>query len=58
MSENVPAAEQRDEDERIPWQQTVFDDLFLMIAAGLVFPTLVYIVWGLWALANVEMFQP
>ena len=44
--------------EKLPWQQLVFDDVFLLIMAGLVTPTLFYIVWGLWSLNNVEFFAP
>lgn len=48
--------EERDEKERIPWQQMIFDDIFLLVMAGLVVPTLFYIVWGLWSLSSVEFF--
>lgn len=44
--------------ENIPWQQVVLDDIFLLMAAGLVVPTLLYIVWGLMELANVPVFVP
>lgn len=54
MSEGSPT-EDRDR-ERIPWQQVLFDDIFLLVMAGLVVPTLFYIVWGLWSLSNVEQF--
>ncbi|MEZ4521617.1 MAG: hypothetical protein R3A46_08245 [Thermomicrobiales bacterium] len=60
MAENTPPeppAEPRDE-ERFPWQQVLFDDIFLLLMAGLVTPTLFYIVWGLWSLSNVRVFQP
>lgn len=51
--------EQRDDqDERIPWQQMLLDDVFLLIMAGLVVPTLFYLVWGLWSLSNVPQFIP
>jgi hypothetical protein len=41
-----------------PWQQLLLDDVFLLLAAGLVVPTLLYIVWGLMELANVRVFVP
>ena len=44
--------------ERVPWQQALLDDIFLLMAAGLVVPTLLYIVWGLMELANVRVFVP
>lgn len=49
-----PTTEQQE--EREPWQQRIFDDVFLLLAAGLVIPTLFYIVWGLWSISNVEFF--
>lgn len=42
--------------ERVPWQQVLLDDIFLLLLAGLVVPTLTYIVWGLISLANVPLF--
>ena len=44
------------ERERMPWQQMLFDDIFLLIMAGLVVPTVFYLVWGLWSISNVELF--
>lgn len=46
------------DDEPIPWQQALTDDVFLLLMAGLVVPTLFYIVWGLLELANVKIFTP
>lgn len=43
-------------DERIPWQQLALDDVFLLVMAGLVVPTLFYIVWGLIELSRVRLF--
>ena len=34
------------------------DDIFLLLAIGLVVPTLLYIVWGLMDLASVPVFKP
>lgn len=56
MSDTVP--DEPRVDDRLPWQQILVDDIFLMIGAGLVIPTLIYLVWGLWSLSNVAMFQP
>lgn len=44
--------------QRTPWQQIFMDDIFLLLAAGLVVPTLFYIVWGLMDLASVPVFRP
>jgi hypothetical protein len=44
--------------ERLPWQQFLLDDIFLLTMAGLVVPTLLYIVWGLMELSNVPVFAP
>ena len=33
--------------ERVPLFQRLFDDIFLLLAAGMIVPTLFYIVWGL-----------
>ena len=42
--------------QRVPWQQVLLDDIFLLIMAGLVVPTLFYILWGLISLGNVPLF--
>jgi hypothetical protein len=55
MDADEPTAEQPS-NERVPWQQLILDDIFLLLMAGLVVPTLFYIVWGLWTLGNVEFF--
>jgi len=41
---------------QIPWQQILLDDIFLLLLAGLLVPTLFYIVWGLMSLGNVPLF--
>ena len=41
---------------RVPWQQVLLDDIFLLAMAGLVIPTLFYIVWGLMSLGEVPIF--
>jgi len=40
------------------WQQRLMDDVYLLLAAGLITPTIIYIAWGLIELANVEPFTP
>jgi hypothetical protein len=52
------SATQDDPEERLPWQQFLLDDIFLLTMAGLVVPTLLYIVWGLMELSNVPVFAP
>jgi hypothetical protein len=42
---------------RVPWQQLLLDDIFLLVMAGLVVPTLFYIVWGLMSLGEVPLFH-
>ncbi len=44
--------------DKVPWQQAMLDDVFMLLMAGLVVPTLFYIVWGLMELANVPVFTP
>lgn len=44
--------------ERLPWQQMLLDDVFLLMVIGLVVPTLLYIVWGLIELGGVLVFTP
>ena len=56
MAEEEQAVEQAAE-EREPWQQVFFDDIFLLILAGLVVPTIFYLVWGLWSISNVPFFD-
>jgi hypothetical protein len=45
--------EPQPESALIPWQQRLFDDVFLLLMAGLVVPTLFYTVWGLFELSNI-----
>jgi hypothetical protein len=45
-------------DEPVPWQQTLFDDIFLLLTIGLAVPTVVYLLWGLMELASVPPFVP
>ena len=54
MTDREPSAS--DSEERVPWPQLLLDDLFLLVAFGLIVPTLFYIVWGLIELSNVPLF--
>lgn len=45
-------------EQRPPWPQLLLDDVFLLVACGLVVPTLFYIVWGLMELAMIPVFKP
>jgi hypothetical protein len=51
MSEDTPS--QNRHGAPIPLAQRLFDDLFLLLAAGMIVPTLFYIVWGLISLLTV-----
>lgn len=42
--------------ERVPLFQRLFDDIFLLLAAGMIVPTLFYIVWGLISLLGTPEF--
>jgi hypothetical protein len=42
---------------RVPWQQLLLDDIFLLFMAGMVIPTAFYIVWGLMSLGEVQIFS-
>ena len=45
--------EDRDQtDERLPWQQKVLDNLWLLLALSILVPGLMYLLWGLWELAH------
>lgn len=44
-------------DRRIPWQQALMDDIFLLVTFGLAVPTFFYIVWGLMSLGEVPIFS-
>lgn len=44
--------------QRTPWQQILFDDIFLLLMIGLVVPTLLYSIWGLMSLGEVPLFTP
>jgi hypothetical protein len=52
-----PEEGQRSADRPVPWQQVLLDDIFLLFLAGMVIPTLFYIVWGLVSLGEVPIFS-
>lgn len=41
------------ENEPIPSGQVFSDNIFLLLVLGIVVPTVVYTVWGLWEIMNV-----
>ena len=41
--------------ERVPWQQVLLDDVFLLLLLGVAVPVLLYIIWGLMELANLPV---
>ncbi|MFN8532782.1 MAG: hypothetical protein U0556_04475 [Dehalococcoidia bacterium] len=43
---------------RIPWQQILMDDIFLLVMFGMVIPTFIYIIWGLMSLGDVPIYVP
>ncbi|MBM4423909.1 MAG: hypothetical protein FJ030_11015 [Chloroflexi bacterium] len=45
-------------EERVPIGQVIFDDVFLLLMLGLVVPTLLYIVWGLWSTSVIPVYHP
>lgn len=49
-------AEREERSQRIPWPQILLDDIFLLLMAGLVVPTLFYLLWGLIDLGFVGLF--
>ena len=46
------------QEERIPAGQILMDDTFFLLMLGLVVPTLLYLVWGLWETSVVPVFIP
>lgn len=35
-----------------PWQQRLLDNIWVLVALGIVIPALLYLGWGLWELAE------
>ncbi len=44
-----------EEPERIPVMQQVLDNPFLLLFLGIVFPTVIYILWGVMEIASVPV---
>jgi hypothetical protein len=44
--------------DRLSWQQRMLDEVFLLIVAGMIIPTVLYIVFGLVSLYSVPEFVP
>lgn len=40
------------EQDEVPWPQRVLDNLWLLIAISVLIPTVLYLVWGLWEVAE------
>ena len=40
--------DERRRDEQTAWQQRVLDNLWLLLALGVLIPALMYLAWGLW----------
>lgn len=40
-------------DDQEPWQQRVLDNLWLLLALGIIIPAVIYFLWGLWELSQV-----
>jgi hypothetical protein len=51
-------AERTPSDDRLPWQQRMLDEVFLLIVAGMIIPTVLYITFGLVSLYSVPAFAP
>ncbi len=49
---------ERGPSERIPMGQAFLDDLFLLLALGILIPFLSYLVWGLLDLGSVPVLLP
>lgn len=48
-------ADHDDQNARVPWQQKVIDNIWLLLALGTLVPLAIYFLWGLWELANVPL---
>ena len=38
-----------------PWQQRMLDNLWLLLALGIIIPAVIYLLWGLWELSQVPI---
>jgi len=50
--------EERRREEKIPFWQVFFDDIFLLFLLGAAILLASYTVWGLMELVNVPLFKP
>lgn len=42
-------------DEQEPWQQRILDNIWLLLALGVIIPSVIYLIWGLWELSQVPL---
>lgn len=42
-------------DDRVPWQQRILDNLWLLLALSILIPGVIYLLWGLWELGHVPL---
>jgi hypothetical protein len=49
----MDAEDEKAQNEPVPWPQKVLDNMWLMLALGVVVPAVLYLLWGLWELAHV-----
>ena len=47
--------EKNDAPERVPFMQRVLDNPFLLLFLGVVFPTVLYIIWGIMELIQIPV---
>ena len=42
---------------RLPFMQRVLDNPFLLLFLGVVIPTVIYILWGVMEIANIQLIE-
>ena len=52
---NEEQRDKNDADERVPFMQRVLDNPFLLLFLGVVFPTVLYIIWGIMELIQIPV---
>jgi hypothetical protein len=52
---NEDQRETNDAPERVPFMQRVLDNPFLLLFLGVVFPTVLYIIWGIMELIQIPV---
>jgi hypothetical protein len=52
---NEDQREKNDAPERVPFMQRVLDNPFLLLFLGVVFPTVLYIIWGIMELIQIPV---